>query len=53
MMPAHKLKFCMKCETDKPPEGGVEMSSTRWICMGCWVRKFASPKKATNAYRSQ
>ena len=34
--PVHRYKLCNKCEEMKPPEGGVEMSSTRWLCMGCW-----------------
>ena len=53
MMPAHKFKFCSNCESDKPPEGGIEISPTRWICMGCWIRKSVNiRKKAANAYRS-
>ena len=27
----HKFKFCTKCDTPKPPEGGVEMG-TKWNC---------------------
>ena len=34
---AHKLQMCGKCLRDKPPEGGVEMSATRWICASCWT----------------
>jgi hypothetical protein len=21
----------------KPPEGGVEMSATKWLCASCWT----------------
>jgi hypothetical protein len=34
---AHKLQMCGKCLKEKPPEGGVEMSATRWICASCWT----------------
>ena len=34
---AHKLQMCSKCMKEKPPEGGVEMSATRWICASCWT----------------
>lgn len=36
-MYAHKLQMCNKCNREKPPEGGVEMSATRWICASCWT----------------
>tara|TARA_B110000503_G_scaffold98029_1_gene146971 strand:+ start:787 stop:942 length:156 start_codon:yes stop_codon:yes gene_type:complete len=40
---AHKLKLCTKCKKDKPPEGGVEMSQTKWICQACWgYKRFGS-----------
>ena len=34
---AHKMQMCSKCLREKPPEGGVEMSATRWICASCWT----------------
>ena len=34
---AHKLQMCSKCMKEKPPEGGVEMSATKWICASCWT----------------
>jgi hypothetical protein len=34
---AHKLQLCSKCNKEKPPEGGVEMSATKWICASCWT----------------
>lgn len=37
--PAHRFKLCVKCNKDKPPEGGINMSPTRWICAACWVAK--------------
>ena len=37
--PVHKLRLCSKCEKTKPPEGGIEMSPTRWICAVCWTHK--------------
>ena len=37
--PSHKFKLCDKCLKSKPPEGGIEMSKTKWICAVCWTRK--------------
>jgi len=34
----HKFKFCTKCDTPKPPEGGVEMG-TKWNCQSCWLKR--------------
>lgn len=36
-MHAHKLQLCSKCNKEKPPEGGVEMSATKWVCASCWT----------------
>lgn len=36
---AHQLKLCSKCKNMKPPEGGIEMSPTRWMCASCWTNK--------------
>ena len=30
--PIHKYKLCNKCEEMRPPEGGIELSPTRWSC---------------------
>jgi formylmethanofuran dehydrogenase subunit E len=38
----HKLRLCNKCEEMKPPEGGVQMSRSRWICASCWTNKVTS-----------
>jgi len=34
----HKFKLCTKCDTDKPPEGGIE-NGQKWICQSCWLKK--------------
>ena len=36
---SHQFKFCTKCSQDKPPEGGIEMGPTRWVCATCWTRQ--------------
>ena len=41
----HPLKLCDKCETKKPPEGGVQMAPGRWYCAPCWVKKTNKPPK--------
>ena len=38
----HKLQICNKCGLKKPPEGGVEMSATKWICASCWTNRVTS-----------
>ena len=35
----HQFKQCGKCEQDKPPEGGVQMSHTKWHCVVCWANR--------------
>lgn len=37
--PVHQLKLCAKCETKKPPEGGIDMGRGRWVCAACWTHK--------------
>jgi hypothetical protein len=37
--PVHRFKLCAKCEQSKPPEGGIDMNPTRWICATCWTRQ--------------
>jgi hypothetical protein len=46
--PVHKLKFCTKCQEDKPPEGGVDMGS-KWNCQLCWVRRSTGKHLRQNA----
>jgi len=41
-MHGHKLRLCNKCEEKKPPEGGVQMSASRWICASCWTNRVTS-----------
>jgi len=36
--PANKFKFCDKCKTMKPPEGGIDMGS-KWNCQSCWTKR--------------
>jgi hypothetical protein len=26
------------CDTDKPPEGGIDMGS-KWNCQSCWLKR--------------
>ena len=35
----HKLQLCNKCEEMRLPEGGVQMSASRWICASCWTNR--------------
>jgi hypothetical protein len=35
---ASKFKFCNKCETMKPPEGGLDMGH-KWMCQSCWLKR--------------
>jgi hypothetical protein len=37
---AQTLRHCDKCETKKPPEGGIEMRPGRWLCASCWLRRY-------------
>jgi len=34
----HKFKLCAKCQTDKPPEGGISIGH-KWHCQSCWVKQ--------------
>jgi len=40
--PVHRFKLCDKCEEQRPPEGGIDMSSTRWYCCTCWAHRVTS-----------
>lgn len=35
-MNGQRLKVCIQCTEPKPPEGGIDMSPTRWLCARCW-----------------
>jgi hypothetical protein len=39
------LKLCDKCETKKPPEGGVQIRAGRWYCKACWIKKISGGAK--------
>lgn len=33
-----QFRFCNgKCQSEKPPEGGVETSPGKWRCGACWI----------------
>lgn len=34
----HPLRKCDKCNEQRAPEGGIQMSPTRWYCADCWGR---------------
>jgi hypothetical protein len=46
---AHKFKLCTKCETAKPPEGGIEMGS-KWICQVCWNKRITGKNLMQNRF---
>lgn len=31
-----KYRLCSKCGKECVPDGGIEMSRTRWWCYQCW-----------------
>jgi hypothetical protein len=35
----HPMRKCDKCEKLKAPEGGIQMSPSKWHCAECWTRK--------------
>jgi len=35
---SHKFKLCVKCDTAKPPEGGIDIG-TKWNCQACWLKR--------------
>jgi formylmethanofuran dehydrogenase subunit E len=37
--PIHQLKQCNKCDEMKPPEGGIQMSPSKWHCAACWTKR--------------
>jgi hypothetical protein len=46
--PVHKYRLCAKCEEMRPPEGGVDMSPSRWHCSVCWAHR-ATKRNLLNA----
>lgn len=42
-----RFKQCDKCDVSKPPEGGIQMSPSKWYCAACWaLRATRRPKNA-------
>jgi hypothetical protein len=37
--PFHRYKECSQCNEMKPPEGGIQMSQTKWHCVVCWANR--------------
>ena len=37
--PIHKYKECAQCNELKAPEGGIQMSHTKWHCATCWTNR--------------
>jgi hypothetical protein len=36
---ANPFKLCDgQCQSAKPPEGGVQISPTKWVCASCWPK---------------
>ncbi len=40
--PLHRFRDCDKCKKAKPPEGGVQMNPTKWLCAQCWAARAAT-----------
>lgn len=36
---AQPLLYCNKCNYETPPEGGVQLTASKWICSKCWVAR--------------
>lgn len=45
-MHGHPLKMCAKCKELRVPEGGIEMTQSKWICGACWALKITTRKTA-------
>jgi hypothetical protein len=39
------MRLCDKCETKKPPEGGIQMGPGRWYCAACWLKRVQKEQK--------
>ena len=33
----HPYRLCDHCKKPRPPEGGCQLRSVRWICSACWI----------------
>jgi len=45
----HKFQFCNKCTQMRPPEGGVELSATKWHCASCWTKRLTTKNLVQHA----
>lgn len=36
---AQPLLFCNQCNYETPPEGGIQLTASKWICSKCWVER--------------
>jgi hypothetical protein len=45
----HKFQFCNKCAQMRPPEGGIELSATKWHCASCWTKRLTTTNLVQNA----
>lgn len=43
--PVHQFKYCTKCYSNRPPEGGVEMGPGKWLCANCWTIRATRTRK--------
>lgn len=37
--PVHRFRDCIRCNQQRPPEGGVEVGQSRWVCHKCWGKE--------------
>jgi hypothetical protein len=44
--PVHQHKECNNCNEMKPPEGGIQLSHTKWYCAACWAGR--SSRRTSN-----
>lgn len=42
--PVHQLKHCTKCDSERVPEGGIELKPGRWVCAVCWSKRAMARK---------
>lgn len=36
---AQPLLLCNGCNYETPPEGGIQLTASKWICSKCWVER--------------
>lgn len=39
LVKAQPLQYCNSCDYDTPPEGGIQLTTSKWICSKCWVER--------------